>query len=95
MCRHALRKTILHYDIEGTLSPLASAILAELSLNELPQLVDWVNQADKMQVARLAPVIFRAADAGDMEMRELIEHRARDLAQFTVSVALRLGMERV
>ncbi len=95
MCRHALRKTILHYDIEGTLSPLASAILAELSLNELPQLVDWVNQADKMQVARLAPVIFRAADAGDVEMRELIEHRARDLAQFTVSVAQRLGMERV
>lgn len=95
MCRHALRKVILRYDIEGTLSPLASAILAELSLNELPQLVDWVNQADKMQVARLAPVIFRAADAGDVEMQELIEHRAGDLARFTVAVAQRLGMESV
>ncbi len=95
MCRHALRKVILRYDIEGALSPLASAILAELSLNELPQLVDWANQADKMQVARLAPVIVRAAESGDMDMRELIEHRAGDLAEFTFAVAQRLGMERV
>jgi len=92
VARHALRKVILRYDLEKTLTPLATAILSDLGLSELPQLVDWVNQADKMQVARLAPVIFRAAEAGDEDMRELINHRARDLANFTFAVAQRLDL---
>lgn len=92
VARHALRKVILRYDLEKTLTPLATAILSDLGLSELPQLVDWVNQADKMQVARLAPVIFRAAEAGDEDMRDLINHRARDLASFTFAVAQRLDL---
>jgi N-acetylmuramic acid 6-phosphate etherase len=93
MCRHALRKVMLRYDLDGARTPLATAILGALNLNELPQLVDWANQADKMQVARLAPVVLRAAQDGDVEMRTLVEHRARDLADFTQAVARRLGME--
>lgn len=93
VARHALRKILLRYDMEGTISPLASDVLAALNLNELPQLVDWIHNTDKMSVARLAPVIFRAAENGDGDMLALIKHRARDLAEFTYAVAKRLGME--
>lgn len=89
---HALRKILLRYDLEGGISPLASAILTALGLNELPQLVDWIHNTDKMSVAQLAPVIFRAAESGDDEMLALIKHRARDLAEFTYAVAKRLGL---
>ena len=94
LARHALRKVMLHYDLEAAVTPLGSSVLAALSLNELPQLVDWIHDADKMDVARLAPVVIRAAEGGDVEMRELVSHRAKDLARFTQAVAKRLGMER-
>jgi N-acetylmuramic acid 6-phosphate etherase len=92
VARHALRKILLRYDLEGALSPLASSVLTALGLNELPQLVDWIHNTDKMSVARLAPVIFRAAENGDHDMLALIKHRARDLAEFTYAVAKRLGL---
>ena len=94
LARHALRKVLLRYDLEGAISPLASDILTALNLNELPQLVDWIHNTDKMSVAQLAPVIFRAAENGDGDMLALIKHRARDLAEFTYAVAKRLGIER-
>ncbi len=92
VARHALRKILLRYDLEGAISPLAAGLLAELSLNELPQLVDWIHNADKTSVARLAPVIFRAAENGDSDMLAVIKHRARDLAEFTYAVANRLDL---
>ncbi len=92
VARRALRKIMLRHDLDGTISPLASSVLAALGLNELSQLVDWIHTTDKMGVARLAPVIFRAAKEGDTEMHQLLEHRAKDLAEFTHAVAARLGM---
>jgi N-acetylmuramic acid 6-phosphate etherase len=93
LSRNALRQVILDYDLNAALSPLAISILSELGLNELPQLVDWVGQADKMQMARLAPIVLRAAVSGDTAMQKLIEKRARELAEFTAAVGRRLGMD--
>jgi N-acetylmuramic acid 6-phosphate etherase len=94
LARHALRKVMLHYDLYATVTPLGANVLAALSLNELPQLVDWIHDSDKMDVARLAPVVIRAAKAGDEEMRSLVSDRAHDLALFSKAVAQRLGLER-
>jgi N-acetylmuramic acid 6-phosphate etherase len=94
LARHALRKVMFRYDLDGTVTELGSHVLAALSLNELPQLVDWIHDADKMDVARLAPVVLRVARDGDTEMRALVSNRAKDLALFTQSVAKRLGLER-
>ena len=92
LSREALRQVMLDYDLTANLSPLARAILSELGLNELTQLVDWVNHAEKRQIARLSPVVFRAAAGGDEAMRAAIEERARELALFTAAVANRLGL---
>lgn len=92
LARHALRKVMLQFDLDGTVSALGSSVLAALSLNELPQLVDWIHDADKMDVARLAPVVIRAAQEGDDSMRQLVSNRARDLALFTHAVARKLDL---
>ncbi len=94
LARHALRKVMFHYDLHATVTPLGANVLAALSLNELPQLVDWIHDSDKMDVARLAPVVIRSAEAGDGEMRSLVSNRAHDLALFTQAVAQRLELER-
>jgi N-acetylmuramic acid 6-phosphate etherase len=93
LARHALRKVMFRYDLDGTITTLGGAVLAALSLNELPQLVDWIHEADKMDVARLAPVVIAVAEDGDEEMKVLVSDRAKDLALFTQSVARRLGLE--
>ncbi len=92
LARHALRKVMLHFDLARTVTPLGASVLAALSLNDLPQMVDWIYDADKMDVARLAPVVIRAAKEGDSEMRMLVSNRARDLALFTHSVARQLEL---
>jgi N-acetylmuramic acid 6-phosphate etherase len=92
LSREALRQVVLDFDLTATLSPLGTAILSELGLNEIPQLVDWVNHAEKRQIARLSPFVFRAAASGDHAMQTAIDERARQLAGFTAAVARRLGM---
>lgn len=92
LSREALRQVMLDYDLTAGISPLGAAILGDLGLNELPQLVDWVNHAEKHQIARLSPIVFRAAAQGDAAMGKAIDERARELADFTIAVANRLEL---
>ena len=58
----------LDTDSSAAVRPIASRIvLRALSLNRLEDLVSWATDADKMAVARLAPVVFEAAKNGDSE----------------------------
>jgi N-acetylmuramic acid 6-phosphate etherase len=86
----ALRHVLQTYDLHQTVSELGMRILQALALNRLEDLVAWVGSADKMSVAKLAPVVFTAAERGDAEMIECIAQGARTLAQYTVAVARRL-----
>jgi N-acetylmuramic acid 6-phosphate etherase len=87
----ALRQVLTHYDLTGEVSRLAQTVLRKLALNELRDLVDWVMQADKKSVARLAPAVFEAAANGDAATQRIIEEGAQTLTEFTVAVAQRLG----
>jgi N-acetylmuramic acid 6-phosphate etherase len=67
-------------------------ILPALSLNNLDELVRWVQTADKMEIAMLAPVVFEAATEGDARMMEIIEEGARVLCEYTEAVASALHL---
>jgi N-acetylmuramic acid 6-phosphate etherase len=67
-------------------------ILHALSLNNFDELVRWVQTADKMEIAMLAPVVFEAGAAGDARMMEIIEEGARVLCEYTEAVAARLHL---
>lgn len=89
----ALRCVLTHYDLTGHVSHLAEDILRTLALNRLRDLIHWVAEADKMSVARLAPVAFAAARRGHPEMLAAVQGGARILAEFTAAVAQRLELE--
>jgi N-acetylmuramic acid 6-phosphate etherase len=67
-------------------------VLHALSLNNFEELVRWVQTADKMEIAMLAPVVFEAGTAGDTRMMEIIEEGARVLCEYTEAVADRLHL---
>ncbi len=90
LAMQGLRCVLSSYDLHGTVSPAAQTFLRTLGLNRLHELVDWVSAADKMAVAKLAPVVFEAARAGDVEMLRILREGARILAEYTEAVMARL-----
>ncbi len=88
----ALRFVLSNYDIDHRVDELGAQILRTLALNQLGELVSWAADADKMSVAKLAPVVFAAAKNGQPEMLAAVQNGARILAEFTRAVAHRLAM---
>jgi len=83
----ALRLILREHDLHRGEIRFAAKILHALSLNNLDELVRWVQTADKMDIAMLAPVVFEAANEGDARMMEIIEEGARVLCEYTEAVA--------
>ncbi len=90
LAMQALRIALWDYDLDKEVTPIGEALLQALALNRLDDLSTWAQNADKMSVARLAPVAFSAARQGDAEMLSAIQGGARILADYTRAVALRL-----
>ena len=92
LAMQALRHVLWHYDLTREVIAPGEAMLAALGLNRLPELVAWAAQAQKMEVAQLAPVVFQAAGRGDAAMREILRSGAAALAAGACAVAGRLGL---
>jgi N-acetylmuramic acid 6-phosphate etherase len=88
----ALRLILRERDLRRTEMDFTAKILHALSLNNFDELVRWVQAADKMAIAMLAPVVFEAAAGGDARMMEIIEEGARVLCEYTEAVADRLHL---
>ena len=86
----ALRLVLSNHDLSRTPDGLSQAVLRVLALNRLEDLVAWVANADKMSVAKLAPVVFQAAKEGHQEMLAAIQSGAHNLAECTRAVSRRL-----
>lgn len=89
-----LRSCLRIYDLEGRTTDLARAVLQELRLNSLTELVTWAKDADKLSVAKLAPVMFQSAAEGDRAVAELVTQGAGRLAEYVRVVAHRLELPR-
>src|SRR5205809_1772788 len=83
----ALRLILREHDLHRGAIRFTAKILHALSLNNLDELVRWVQTADKMEIAMLAPVVFEAATEGDARMMEIIEEGACVLCEYTEAVA--------
>jgi N-acetylmuramic acid 6-phosphate etherase len=88
----ALRLILREYDLHRVELDFTAKILDALSLNNFDELVRWVQTADKMDIAMLAPVVFETAAAGGTRIMEIIEEGARVLCEYTEAVAERLHM---
>jgi N-acetylmuramic acid 6-phosphate etherase len=88
----ALRLVLREHDLHHSEMQFTGKILHALSLNNFDELVRWVQTADKMEIAMLAPVVFETATGGDARMMEIIEEGARVLCEYTEAVASRLHL---
>ncbi|CEF48356.1 unnamed protein product [uncultured bacterium] len=88
----ALRLILREHDLHRAEMDFTAKVLHALSLNNFDELVRWVQTADKMEIAMLAPVVFEAGAAGDARMMEIIEEGARVLCEYTEAVADRLHL---
>jgi N-acetylmuramic acid 6-phosphate etherase len=88
----ALRSILREHDLHRVELDFTEKILHALSLNNFDELVRWVQAADKMEIAMLAPVVFETGAAGGQRMMEIIEEGARVLCEYTEAVADRLHM---
>jgi len=88
----ALRLILREYDLNRGELQFSAKVLRALSLNSLDALVRWVQVAEKMEIAMLAPVVFEAAMAGDEHVCEIIEEGSRVLCEYTEAVAGRLHL---
>jgi N-acetylmuramic acid 6-phosphate etherase len=88
----ALRLILREHDLHRVESDFTAKILHALSLNNFDELVRWVQTADKMEIAMLAPVVFETGAAGGERMMEIIEEGARVLCEYTEAVAGRLHL---
>jgi N-acetylmuramic acid 6-phosphate etherase len=88
----ALRLILREHDLHHSEMQFTAKILHALSLNNFDELVRWVQTADKMEIAMLAPVVFEAGTGGDPRMMEIIEEGARVLCEYTEAVASRLHL---
>jgi len=89
----ALRHVLWTYDLTRRVNQPGENILSALALNRLEELVSWAEEADKMAVAKLAPVVFQAAAKGDEEMSAILERGACALADGACATIARLGFE--
>lgn len=71
---------------------LVPEILTQISLTSPNQLVKWISQVDKSQIAQLADSVFQAAQAGDLTAQEIINHASRELALSVQTVIQQLAL---
>src|SRR5438270_1648065 len=89
----ALRSVLREYDLRRGERRFAANILHALGLNNFDELVRWVQTADKMEIASLAPVVFEAARKSDEVAWQIVAAGVSALVDFTTAVALRLHLD--
>jgi len=88
----ALRLILREHDLHRVELDFTAKILHALSLNNFDELVRWVQTADKMEIAMLAPVVFETAAAGGARMMKIIEEGAAVLHLLAPKVILIGGL---
>ncbi len=91
--RDALRAASRAADGRGPVTPLLEMILHEWQLERPAELIDYVYaHPDKAVIARLAPLVFAAAQEGDAAATHIVHRAAAELAQSALAVARALDL---
>jgi N-acetylmuramic acid 6-phosphate etherase len=87
---HGCRAAVYYFDRDNEWTALGESILRHLCLNEPNDLINWIQSADKKEIASLAVAIFDAWHKGDRHAAEIIESTAHGLASDALKCASRL-----
>lgn len=87
----ALRTAVRAGDGRGPETRLRCDLLEHTGVEALDDLIAWTAAASKAEVAALAPLVTRAAAAGDAPAADLVRRATRDLADHVAALVRRLG----
>lgn len=91
LARRALRRVARARDGRAPSTSLVHRLLSAAGVDGASDLIDWVARAERREVARLAPEVVRAADAGDSVARRLVSGAVASLASAVVAARRRAG----
>jgi N-acetylmuramic acid 6-phosphate etherase len=86
----ALKAVVYYFDCDGEWSSLGQRLLRVLQLNEPNDLIGWVQDAGKTDIAALATEVFKAAAKRDRIATDILKGAADSLARDAVGCARRL-----
>lgn len=87
----SLRRSIARLDHTGTWPRLGQDILRTLQFNEPDDLIDWVQAAEKKDIAKLAVTSFEAWERRDEIASEILDEAAGSLAGNAAACARRIA----
>jgi len=87
----AVRSVLAEMDRQGQWPALGAGLLQTLQLNETDDLIDWAREAEKEEIAALAPAVFAAAAKLDRLARKIVADAASSLAADGANCARRLA----
>ncbi len=86
----SLCDTITTLDRQRQFGRFGQRVLRALQLTEPNELIAWMQEASKTEIAALAPEVFAAAKEGDKVVRDLLDCLARTLAADAAACARHL-----
>jgi N-acetylglucosamine kinase-like BadF-type ATPase len=87
----ALRAVARAQDGRGPSTTLTERVLAQLALESVDALIPWKAGADKADVARLVPLVSKAATEGDEVARDVLSQAVRELCDHLAAALERGG----
>lgn len=89
--REALRAALLAADGRGDETALLPDLLSALGIGQPGDVPAWAGTAKKGDLAALAPLVIRRAEAGDPVAERIVDTAAGDLARHVDALVGRLG----
>lgn len=86
-----LRRIVRDIDGRGPETRLRDAVMAELGLVEVPELVVWAHDATKGDIAGLVPVVSESAGQGDAVAGEILVSAVEELEGHVLTMLTTLG----
>ncbi len=93
LSRKAITAALRGYDGTGGETVLLPMILDALKLQYIEDVLDFVYQGNKSDIAALAPLVIKALQEGDLVARGIVEDASRHLAGMATALAHKLSME--
>ena len=90
--RDAAAAVVRQWDGRGEETLLTELIAGELDLRSPQALTAWIYAGDKSRLAGLAPLVGRAASAGDRAALRIYRENGEELARLVCAVTARLGL---
>jgi len=89
--REALSRVTRHADGRAPATDLLHRVLEHLQLDRVDDLVAWVNDAKRSEVASLAPLVVETARSGDEVAGEMVLRATQELEGHVLAVLENLG----